>query len=63
VPIGYLLRRACEEARLTQEEMGRKLGCSQQAVAQAERWASNPTVRFVREWASALGRELHIFLS
>lgn len=63
VPVGYLLRRAREEAKLTQEEMGRDLGCSQQAVAQAERWASNPTIRFVRAWASTLGRDLDISLS
>lgn len=62
-PVGYLLRRAREEAELTQNEMGRKLGCSQQAVAQAERWASNPTVRFVRDWASSLGQDLDISLT
>ena len=59
-PVGYLLRSAREEAEVTQREMGRKLGCSQQAVAQAERWVSNPTIRFVRDWAQALGRDLDI---
>ena len=57
-PPGYLLRSAREEAGLTQKEMGEKLNCSQQAIAQAERWDSNPTVKFVREWAEALGSEL-----
>jgi transcriptional regulator with XRE-family HTH domain len=40
--------------------MGKRLGCSQQAIAQAERWGSNPTVQFRREWAQALGQELEI---
>ncbi len=60
---GYLLREAREGAGLTQIEMGRRLGCSQQAVAQAERWKSNPTVAFAREWARALGRQLDISIS
>ncbi|MBZ0115179.1 MAG: helix-turn-helix transcriptional regulator [Thermoanaerobaculia bacterium] len=33
-----LLRAAREDAGVTQREMGIRLGCSQQAVAQAERW-------------------------
>ena len=57
---GYLLRSVREDAGITQEEMGRRLGCTQQAVAQAERWDSNPTVLFLRAWARALGRELTI---
>ena len=57
---GFLLRQAREEAGVTQAEMGKRLGCSQQAVAQAERWNSNPTVQFLREWAQALGQGLEI---
>jgi DNA-binding XRE family transcriptional regulator len=60
MPAGYLLRSAREEARVTQQEMADRLDCSQQAIAQAERWSSNPTVRFLRRWADALGRELRI---
>lgn len=56
-PPGYLLRRLREETGRSQQELARRLGCSQQAVAQAERWESNPTVKFVRQWAHALGRE------
>lgn len=59
-PPGYLLRSAREEAGLTQQEMGARLACSQQAIAQAERWDSNPTVGFVRQWAHALGGELEL---
>ncbi len=60
---GYLLRYAREEAGLTQQEMSRRLGCSQQAVAQAERWKSNPTVGFVGEWARVLDLRLDVSLA
>ena len=58
--IGFRLREARERAGLTQIELARRLGCSQQAVSQAERWSSNPTVEFLRSWAMALGAELEI---
>lgn len=61
-PVGYLLRLAREDAGVTQVEMGRRLNSSQQAVAQAERWESNPSMRFAREWARALGLDLAISL-
>ena len=61
---GYLLRGAREQAGLTQKLLGEKLGVSQQAVAQAERWSANPTVEFMRRWADACGTSLDIrFLS
>lgn len=53
---GFLLREAREEAGLTQRELAERLGCSQQAVARAERWESNPTVGLVERWAAATGR-------
>ena len=55
---GYMLRQAREDASLTQAELGRRLGISQQAVAQAERWQANPTVGFMRRWADACVSEL-----
>ena len=59
---GFLLRSAREDAGLTQTQLARKLGISQQAVARAERWQSNPTVRLITRWASACGRRLEIRL-
>jgi DNA-binding XRE family transcriptional regulator len=59
-PTGYLLRLAREEAGLSQAQLAHRLRCTQQAVAQAERWESNPTVGFLRKWASAIGSELHL---
>jgi DNA-binding XRE family transcriptional regulator len=52
-PAGYLLRLCREKAGLSQLRLAKLLGCSQQAVAQAERWQSNPTVEFMRSWARA----------
>ena len=52
---GYVLRLAREEAGLTQGALASLLGVTQQAVAQAERWAANPTMAFVERWAEACG--------
>jgi DNA-binding XRE family transcriptional regulator len=62
-PVGYLMRAARQKTGLTQAEMARRLGCSQQAVAQAERWESNPTVEFMRRWADACGSNVEIKLT
>lgn len=59
---GYLLRLARERAELTQNELAGRLGCSQQAISQAERWNSNPTVSFLRDWAHATHHELIVDL-
>ena len=55
---GFLLRKAREESNLSQQELAERLGCSQQAVSQAERWQSNPTVGFMACWARETGCEL-----
>ncbi|MEO7793458.1 MAG: helix-turn-helix transcriptional regulator [Thermoanaerobaculia bacterium] len=55
---GFRLRAAREAAKVTQAELARRLGVTQQAVAQAERAASNPTVAFAETWARALGAVL-----
>ena len=57
---GYLLRTARESAGLTQVQLAEQLGITQQAVARAERWSSNPTVAFMRRWTRACGRSLEI---
>jgi DNA-binding XRE family transcriptional regulator len=61
-PAGFLLRSAREDAGLSQSELAQRLGCSQQAVAQSERWRSNPTVAFMRRWAEACGSEMSLTL-
>ena len=59
---GYLLRLAREEASLTQKQLADKLDITQQAVAQAERWTSNPSVNFMKKWARACGKEIRVDL-
>ncbi|MFV2073723.1 MAG: helix-turn-helix domain-containing protein [Thermoanaerobaculales bacterium] len=59
---GYLLRAARENAGLSQTRLAAKLGVTQQAVARAERWSSNPTVGFIRRWARACGGRLDLRL-
>lgn len=58
--VGYLLRQAREAQGLTQGELAERIGCSQQAISQAERWTSNPTVQFLERWADAVGGRLQI---
>ena len=60
---GFLLREARESAGLSQAELAMRLGRSQQAISQAERWGSNPTVALLIEWAEAVGRKLRLEMS
>ena len=59
---GYLLREAREAAEFSQAELAQRLGCSQQAISQAERWQSNPTVGFMESWARETGCTLNLEL-
>ena len=59
---GYLLRAARESAGFTQTQLAQRLGITQQAVARAERWSSNPTVGLIRRWAKASGMRLEFRL-
>ncbi len=56
--VGYKLREMRTAAGLSQSELAQRLGCRQQAISQAERWSSNPTVGFLRSWAAATGQPL-----
>lgn len=60
---GFLLRHARERAGLSQLELSRRLGSTQQAVSQAERWQSNPTVRFMESWARETACDLILDLT
>ncbi|MCJ7500035.1 helix-turn-helix domain-containing protein [bacterium] len=59
---GYLLRMAREKAELTQKQLAEELETTQQAVAQAERWTSNPSINFMKRWAAACGTRIRIEL-
>ncbi|MGD8353775.1 MAG: helix-turn-helix transcriptional regulator [Pseudomonadota bacterium] len=60
---GYIMRMTREEAGLTQVELALRLKVTQQAVAQAERWQSNPTVGFMASWVEACGKKMDINIS
>lgn len=60
--VGYRLRALREAAELTQRALAERMGVTQQAVAQAERWQSNPTVELLRRWAGACGAVVEIRL-
>jgi len=59
---GYLLRAARLGAELTQTQLASKLGITQQAVARAEKWNSNPTVGLMSRWARACDLRLELRL-
>src|ERR1700730_18516319 len=57
---GWVLAPARREAGVTQAELARRLGISQPAVAQLERWKSNPRVDTLDRALRAVGVELII---
>lgn len=56
------MRLARGDAGLTQAGLAERLGISQQAVAQAERWSANPTVDQIRRWAEVCGLTFRMVL-
>lgn len=58
-----LVRRARRDAGLTQEQLARRMGVSQAAMARLERAGSNPTVRTLERVLRATGRELELRLA
>lgn len=55
-----LIRKARNEAGLSQAELGRRLGMSQAAIAKLERSGSNPTVDTLDDVLWATGRRLEL---
>ena len=60
VAIPILIRRAREEAGLTQAELAEKLGVTYQAVQKWERSGTNPTVATLERILLALGKRLEL---
>jgi transcriptional regulator with XRE-family HTH domain len=57
-----LIRRARNEAGLTQEQLARRLGVSQAALARLERSDTNPTIATLDRVLRATGRRLDLRL-
>ena len=56
------LRRAREDASLSQAELAKRAGVSQPMIAQLEHPDSNPTIQTLQKVARALGASLHVSL-
>jgi len=60
--VSVALRWARQEAGLTQAELARRIGVSQQQVAKLERPGANPSIATLRKVADALGVRLEFQL-
>jgi transcriptional regulator with XRE-family HTH domain len=55
-----VIRRARQDAQLTQQQLAQRLGVTQAAVAQLERPAANPTIATVERALRAMGHRLEL---
>ncbi len=60
--VGALLRRAREDAGLTQEQLAQKIRTKKTAISRLENHASDIKLSTLQKVARALGKELHIAL-
>lgn len=58
--VGVILRRAREEAGLTQEELARRLKTKKTAISRIENHAEDIKLSTLERVASALGKRLHV---
>jgi HTH-type transcriptional regulator / antitoxin HipB len=55
-----LLRRAREQAGITQRELAERLGCTQPAISQAEAGGASLSISTIQRFAAALGCDLQL---
>ena len=60
--VAVTLRWARQDAGLTQAELARRVGVSQQQVAKLERPGANPSIATLRKLADALGVRIELKL-
>jgi HTH-type transcriptional regulator/antitoxin HipB len=58
--IGVLLKKAREEAGLTQEELAEKLSTKKSAISRIENHAEDIKLSTLKKFANALGKELRL---
>ena len=58
--IGVLLRKAREEAGLTQEEVAQKLNTKRSAISRIENHAEDVKLSTLGKYAKAIGKKLHL---
>jgi HTH-type transcriptional regulator/antitoxin HipB len=61
--IGVLLRKAREDAGMTQEEVAAKLGTQKSVISRIENHADNVTLNTLKQYANAVGRHVQIRLT
>lgn len=58
--VGQLLATARHHVKLTQAQVAERIDTSQTAIARLERGTGNPSVSTLRNYAKAIGMEIHI---
>ena len=58
--IGVLLKKAREEAGLTQEELASKLNTKKSAISRIENHAEDIKLSTLEKFANALGKKIHL---
>jgi HTH-type transcriptional regulator/antitoxin HipB len=61
--IGYLLRRAREEAGITQEQLARKLRTKKSAISRIENHSEDIRLSTLKSYVEAIGRKLNLSIS
>ena len=61
--IGVLLRRAREEAGITQEELAEKLQTKKSAISRIENHSEDIRLSTLKGYLEALGKKLHLSIS
>ena len=61
--IGVLLRRAREEAGITQEELAKKLQTKKSAISRIENHSEDIRLSTLKGYLEALGKKLHLSIS
>lgn len=60
--IGVALRKAREEAGITQEELARKMKTKKSAISRIENHSEDIRISTLKNYLSALGKELQLYI-
>ncbi len=61
--IGLLLKRAREEARITQEELAQRLNTKKSAISRIENHPEDIRLSTIKNYLEAVGKKLHLSIS
>ncbi|MFZ5519188.1 MAG: helix-turn-helix domain-containing protein [Candidatus Zhuqueibacterota bacterium] len=63
IKIGLLLKRAREEAGITQEELAQKLNTKKSAISRIENHSEDIRLSTIKNYVEAVGKKLHLSIS